>query len=333
MSKILRVLIDAGPIKYPNGLWFYTIDFIEDLKRLGGHQIDLIYPRFATKNIEGTQSVSSLTGFLKSWFGAYSNVFVMTLAIRGYYRQMVFIHDLWPMIQPNLTKSILASLVSCFYRRLSKIITVSESHRKKLNVKYCLPNKMPKVNEENIPHIECDYLIIGTETTRKQVDKSILLIEKIQNYKNAGVGFGEVNSRHEQRKIVIVTSNHAIFASTCGISLVDPSDLGKVRPRNVRSMYISLSREEGFNRGAAFALSRGFKLILSDIPVHREFFSIASTLFLNQEKIESIHREEYVVEVLRHSLTRSDNHQEFEIISKSLERKRNYVLKNILLGI
>ena len=333
MSRRLRVLVDASAIKYPNGLWFYTIDFIEDLKKLGVHQIDLIYPKFATKNIEGTQNVSLLTGFLKSWFGAYYNVFVMTLALRGHYRQMVFIHDLWPMIQPNLLKSVLASLVSCFYRRLSKIITVSEYHQKKLNGKYCLPNKIPKVNEEDISPIECDYLIVGTETNRKQVDKSILLIENIQRHKYEKFSFEEVNSRREQENIVIVTSNNAIFPATCRINFVDPSDLEKIRPKNVRSLYISLSREEGFNRGAAFALSRGFKLILSDIPVHREFFSIASTLFLNQKKIESIHQDEYVVEVLQHSVTRSDNHQEVETISKILEHKRNYVLKNILFGI
>ena len=51
--------------------------------------------------------------------------------------------------------------------------------------------------------------------------------------------------------------------------------------------YISATLSEGFNIPAHYAFKRGMRLLLSDIPVHREFFSSVPTYF-NPQNVEEI---------------------------------------------
>jgi hypothetical protein len=314
MSQTFHVLIDASPIRYPNGLWYYTLDLISDLKEIG-IEIYIIPPKFHDKNSIDVHYTNIIWGHVLSLSGKFYKVFIPTLAIRFYRKQFIIVHDKWPFIQPNKLKSVLAIIALRILQIFSKIITISRHHEKYFKSDLYLPNKFPNITlESNLTLIECDYLIIGTETLRKNIKKCITLIKIIDSKKS------------HRSSLVIVGDNEQKFClDSVDVSYVNSNNLNRIYNRAGLGFYISLSLEEGFNRGAAIALQKGFKLILSDIPAHREFFSgLAIFISLIEIDLNSVN---FVDNIFNNTCV--TNKEEIINIKEKLERIRQNVLQNI----
>jgi hypothetical protein len=275
MSHKYKVLIDASSIKYPNGLWFYALDLIFDLQRIGC-KVYLVPPKFYEFNVGNIAYINKVTGFILSIMGRFQLAIVPTLAFRFYRRQYVIVHDRWPLIQSNTFKRMLANSALLILRFYSSIVAVSEAHASILKADFTLVNKFPTEPDAlGGDDIECDYLIIGTETARKNLDKAVKLADNLSA------------SKHLSGRLILVGSNDQVMGGlpkvkNLQIICLYPNEMGRVCKSEGGAIYISLSSEEGFNRGAAIALKKGFNLILSSIPAHREFFDgVANYCYLN----------------------------------------------------
>ena len=69
------------------------------------------------------------------------------------------------------------------------------------------------------------------------------------------------------------------------VNFYSADTLFDMTPIDHRSVYLSMSSEEGFNRGAMIAQHLGFNLHLSDIPVHREFFPDSTFISINENEL------------------------------------------------
>ena len=253
----------AYKIQYPNGLWYYSLDLAKRKNLILVLRKDQI--SWDKQSVEWVEVTTALR--VKMFFSNYQLVVptirpILSLSSRN----MTIVHDEWPLIQPQVIKRMVMKVVLLYCRLTSTIVTISNygahlfrSTEVWLNEEVELPYKNPLI------HV--DYLIIGLETGRKKLE---IILNYLENYAESSsvVAFvGTLTDKECEKNIL-----------DKGYMILPSYDLPRVVPNSDMASYISASICEGFNRGASFAKGRKFKLILSDIPVHREFFPEANWL-------------------------------------------------------
>jgi len=319
MSHTCKILIDSSSIKFPNGLWFYTLDLIDDLGKIGC-DVYLVPPVFYQFNNNNVKCINKISAFILSVLGEFHFAVVPTLAIRFYRRQHMIIHDLWPITQPNIVKRFLANVAFRIMGLYSKIVAISVSHAIDIKSDLIIVNKFPTdTDHADLESIECDYLIIGAETARKNLYKAVQLAEKLA-----------LDNKTEGRLIIVGNAGLGLkimpAVQNLKIHYLLPSDLGRVQKTGVNAVYISLSSEEGFNRGAAIALKKGFNLILSDIPAHKEFFNDVAN-FVNVDDIATLPEISFEKFKLREASILKDFSKK---LADSLDSRRFDVLRTLI---
>lgn len=311
----MKVIIPAFFIRHKNGLWFFLLDFLYDIQKLkDSGEISscsvIVYSRSwqddelrrlpnvvtSSHRLGSASVIHFLMACLEAIWSKNSVIFSPAMrpliGVRSYY----LCPDYWPMCQPNSMKRSVSKMIHIFGKLFSSPIYISKSHAvsSKDLIIPCPPHPDFSWAERRQNHkIPCDVLVVGVETDRKRIGLLGLWVDyavangficenptvAIVGDRPANSGIGRLNELN-----VYFYSADSLFNMT---------------PNDHQSVYLSMSSEEGFNRGAMIAQHLGFHLHLSDIPVHREFFPESTFFTINGNEL----------------VAQADDHTQFKIQS------------------
>jgi hypothetical protein len=330
------IVIPAFVIKHENGLWFYLLDLIllideSVVKRkraninihilLKGWQVKAFKSWIVGKNL-GVNPVFLRPNMFSfdymSTFFRYRSSIILSPSLRPFFGGNTYFicHDFWPMMQANVIKRWTMKAIYEAGLKFSNPIYVSKHHAgKNWSERLIIPNE-PKINMAITgDYIPCDIMIVGVETLRKRINLLQLWVDYAVSQ----------NIIDKNPKIVIVGDipkrNGGLSLRNIDVSYHSPDKMMSFVPLNDKSVYLSLSCEEGFNRGAMIGRKLGFKLQLSDIPVHKEFFPDAQFFSVNANNV-----------IERSSAASSNRRSEEAVTWASNEKveRRKQALSNII---
>ena len=305
----MRIIIPAFFIRNKNGLFLSDIQKLKDSGEISSCSVTVYSQLWQDDELRNLSNVDTFSHTLKfvnlvSFFMTClqaiwnKNIVIFSpamrplIGIRSYY----LCPDYWPMNQPNTLKRYISKMIHSFGKLFSSPIYISKSHAISSNdlILPCpsLPDFGLVEDQENCK-IPCNILIVGVETDRKRIGLLGLWI-------NYALTKGLIS---DNPAVAIVGDRPDNFVlgelNELNVNFYPAKTLFDMAPIDDQSIYLSMSCEEGFNRGAMIAKHLGFKLHLSDIPVHREFFLdssffsidgnelISQTDVFNQFKIQS----------------------------------------------
>jgi len=298
-----KIVIPAFFIKQQNGLWYYLKDLINlIIISLGDedsdtHEVQVFVSNWQSSAFEsfgfgGDSRVvvkkidSNKYEFLEACFWSLIRSRVVTISptLRPLIGLNSFFicHDFWPMMQPKWFHRSVSKCLFLFGSYLSNRIFISKSHAgKNWDDELILPNDPAFDNKASDDVFACDVVLIGVETGRKRLDLLRCWIQYAVDNRIVG--------RCPKIAIIGVVSDHCLKGTFDGfdVHFFGPERMFDMTPRDVGSIYLSLSCEEGFNRGAKLADHLGFNLHLSDIAVHREFFPEANFFSIQSNQIKA----------------------------------------------
>lgn len=297
----MKLIIPAFFIRNKNGLWFFLLDFLSDIQKLkDSGEISscsvIVYSRSwqddelrrlpKVKTSSHTLKFASVVHFFMACLQAiwsknsviFSPAMRPLIGVRSYY----LCPDYWPMCQPNSMKRYVSKMIHTFGKLFSSPIYISKSHAvsSKDLILPCPP--LPDfglVEGRQNRKILCNILVVGVETDRKRIGLLGLWV-------NYAVANGFIC---ENPTVAIVGDRPANFVvgelNELNVNFYSADTLFDMTPIDHQSVYLSMSSEEGFNRGAMIAQYLGFQLHLSEIPVHREFFPDSTFFPINGNEL------------------------------------------------
>lgn len=265
----MKFIINLSFIKTKNGLWFYSLDLIEYLSK--NHDVIVFCNQaqslhFKEHNIRF--EIFNILSYFKYLFLGY--IFITTNMRPVLYPKSFFVvHDLFPLNQPSTMKRVVSKIIFKCGSFFSNCIVISNHHSVLLSSELILPNK-PLIYS-NPSKLICDAIVfIGTETSRKNFG---LLNKFLSSNKNF----------YPEHHLVVFGTQEIIMDRD--FTFVNSRELFDYKFENC--VYLSLSSDEGFNRGSSLFSSAGLPLFLSDIPAHREFYPNANFIDLDTCQINT----------------------------------------------
>lgn len=254
-----KIYLDLGNLKAKNGLYYFAQHlekFLKDKK----YDTEIINDK--------TVPTNNLVKSSNRGCGRAITI-VPTIRFKLKRRVVYFLHDDYPLIQSSITRRIYNKIHFKLCKLFGNVVYISDSlpRRLKLNSYLKLTNlDIMKPTLEANKHDKnrrASVLIVGVETDRKNLNLLTKVLKENADKINSSNVF--IVGTMLRGKSNVINDLDATF--------VPPEELHSIKPLNDFSCYISLSSNEGFNRGAYFALKKGFHLILSKIPEHEEFYN------------------------------------------------------------
>jgi glycosyltransferase involved in cell wall biosynthesis len=207
------------------------------------------------------------------------------------------LHDLIPLQFPEYHSAQLVAFFRYVVRHLAwrsaRIIAISKSTRDDVVRRFGIPSDKVVVIPNGVGSLERTPEDKQRKQTRPHPHPYLLYTGRLAPYKNVALLL-EAYARHwirRELRLLICGKPERDFvqrmvARSEALGIADRVVfLGYVTKQHLSDLYdgasacVFPSLAEGFNMGAAEAIARGCPILLSDIPVHREYFSGRASFF------------------------------------------------------
>lgn len=218
-------------------------------------------------------------------------------------RMIVAIHDLTPIkfahLYKGLSNILVRALTKNTIKRADLILTPTKAIRDEIKA-YCPAVKAPIMpfyngvdtaafyQQQDTPYDNAPYLlIVGAIERRKNIETIINVLPLLQNQQMQLRIMGGIRDQQYFDELMALVQDLNVQDRVHYQGFVDEQTL--INHYQQASLFITASKDEGFNIPPLESMACGVTVLCSSIPVHLELFQGAA-IFFKPESVNDLHR-------------------------------------------